>query len=332
MSQLELFQDTEVVSSTPQTNEPVSTAPPNNTKAASKCRDAAAALEKHIGAKHESANRMLALSPTRKRVQDARSQRQEAMRLERIQRTLLMLADMHEAGTITPGLSAITTRATLERALFQSSATSEIRSIYDRSESNETTMQLAVRLEREAMLMKIAGFFPTPATVAAELVRFAALDRPRSILEPSAGSGSLMDAVIKQHPGACISYCEINCLLLDVLRAKYANSKTIHFVGRDFLELDAATFEPRFDGIVLNPPFENREDIDHVCRAYKLLSPNGVLAAIMSEGTFSRTDKKTAAFRDFLEESRAEVIGLPAGAFAMSGTGVSCRMIRIEEN
>src|SRR5262249_11118235 len=148
-----------------------------------------------------------------------------------------------EEGSITPALSTITTRAALERALFHGSTTSEIRSIYDRSESSESTMHLAARLEREAMLMKIAGFFPTPQTVAAELVRFAALDRPKSILEPSAGSGRLIDAVTRQHPEACISYCEINCMLLDVLRAKYASSKTIHFIGRDFLELDAATFE-----------------------------------------------------------------------------------------
>ena len=96
------------------------------------------------------------------------------------------------------------------------------------------------------------------------------------------------------------------------------------------MDLDTATFEPRFDVILLNPPFENREDIEHVSRAYKLLSGNGVLAAIVSESTFSRTDKKTIAFRDFLSSRRAEVVSLPAGAFTASGTEARCRMIRIE--
>lgn len=104
----------------------------------------------------------------------------------------------------------------------------------------------------------------------------------------------------------------------------------MHFIGRDFLDLDAANIEQRFDGIVLNPPFERGEDINHILRAYQLLAPKGVLAAILSEGAFCRCDTKTVAFREFLQSWTAQVIALPSGSFASSGTQVSCRMIRIE--
>jgi hypothetical protein len=332
MSQLTLPWDgVESPSSSPITDSPqpsICLAPKINV-AAGRCRNAATALEKHITAKHDSANRMLALPPTRKRLQDANGLRREGIRLARIQRTLLKLAGMHEDGSILPELASLVTRASVERALFSQSPKGAIHLIYESTDLSESGVELALRLEREAMLLKIPGFFPTPAAVATELLTFAALEKPALILEPSAGSGCLIDAIRKQHPAAGISYCELNCFLLDLLRAKYERTETIHFIGRDFLELDIAHFELRFDGILLNPPFENREDIDHVSHGYKLLARKGVLAAIISEGSFSRTDRKTLAFREFLGARNAQVIALPSGSFRSSGTQVAARMIRI---
>ena len=300
--------------------------------AAQRCRTAATALEKHIAAKHDSANRMLALAPTRKRLQDAGGIRREAIRLARIQRTLLMLAQMHEEQSILPELAGLVTRASVERAIYGQSPKGAIHLIYESTDRPESGQELAIRLEREAMLMRIPGFFPTPASVAEELLQFAALKQPQFVLEPSAGSGSLIDAIRKKYPGTSISYCEINCFLLDLLRAKYERSDTVHFIGRDFLDIDVANVQQRFDGIVLNPPFEDRADISHTLAAYKLLAPRGVLAAIVSEGTFFRTDTKTVAFRDFLESRKAQVSCLPAGSFATSGTQIASRMVRIETN
>lgn len=335
MGQLSLPWD-DVVASTPsrssgEENPPVQPATKVNI-AAQRCRNAAAALEKHVSAKHDSANRMLALPPTRKRLQDAGGIRREAIRLARIQHTLLKLAQMHEEQSILPELAGLVTRASVERALYGQSPKSAIHLIYESTELPESGQELALRLEREAMLMRIPGFFPTPASVAEELLRFAALKQPRFVLEPSAGSGSLIDVIRKEHPRASISYCEINCFLLDLLRAKYERSSTVHFIGRDFLDIDAANVEQHFDAIVLNPPFEDRADINHTLAAYKLLAPRGVLAAIISEGTFSRSDAKTVAFRDLLESCNAQVSRLPSGSFASSGTQVACRMVRIETN
>lgn len=331
MSQMTLPWD-DVVRPTPsQPSEtlPIQPAKKNNI-AGKRCRDAAAAMEKHITAKHESANRMLTLPPTRKRLQDAGGIRRDAMRLTRIQGTLLKLAEMHEEGSILPELAPLVTRASVERALYEQPTNSAIHLIYQSTELAESGRELALRLEREAMLRKIPGFFPTPPAVATELLRFAALPQSRLVLEPSAGSGSLIDAIRNEHPAASISYCEINCLLLDLLRAKYERTDAVHFIGRDFLDLDAANLEQGFDAIVLNPPFENRQDIEHILRAYHLLAPKGVLAAIVCEGAFFRADTKAVAFRDFLKSHNAQVIALASGSFASSGTQVNCRMIRIE--
>lgn len=298
--------------------------------AAKGCRAAAGALEKHITAKHDSANRMLAKPPTRKRLQEADSQRREAIRLERIQRTLRKLADMHENGSMVPELVSLTSRAAVERALFVESATSAIHVVYNSTDCPESRAGMVLRLSREAMLMGIPGFVPSPPAVAEELVRFADFGNPARVLEPSAGSGCLIDAVRERHHETRISYCEMNCFLLDLLRAKYEGSGNVHFIGRDFIELDISNLESSFDGIIMNPPFENGEDIAHVMHAHKFLSSKGILVAIVSEGAFHHNGKKTTAFRHFLATSKAQIVSLPAGAFTESGTEVRCRKIRIE--
>ena len=328
MSQLYLPLDDVLVQPTSTTAKPVPTAT-NDNAAARKCRAAADVLEKHIEAKQDSANRMLSLPPTRKRLQEADSQQKEATRLQRIQLTLRKLAEMHEKGTIVSELASLTSRAAVERALFAESQNSSLRAIYNNTDCPETNAEMALRLEREAMLMGIPGFFPTPPDIAERFMQFASLGEVRTVLEPSAGSGCLIDILRQQHPGAIISYCEINCFLLEILRAKYEQSGEVHFTGRDFFDLDPVIFEARFDAIVLNPPFERGDDIAHVLHAYKFLAPEGVLAAIVSDGVFARQDRKATAFRDFLTASGDDIVGLPADAFRPSGTAVRCRMVRI---
>jgi len=298
-------------------------------KVAERCRVAADAMDKHVVAKHDSANRMLAKPPTRKRLQDADSIRREATRLERIQRTLRRLADMHENGTITAELASLTSKGAMESALFNATSGSAIHALYKEADCIESTADKALRLTGEAMLMGIPGFFPTPPALAKKLIEFARLENATCVLEPSAGTGSLIDATLKRQPRAKISYCEINCFLLDVLRMKYDGMDNVHFAGRDFEELDPQYFKDRFDGIVLNPPFERGQDIDHVLRAHRLLARNGTLAAVVSEGAFCRTDKKATSFREFLERTDATVVKLAADSFKSSGTAVQCRFIRI---
>jgi 16S rRNA G1207 methylase RsmC len=177
--------------------------------------------------------------------------------------------------------------------------------------------------------MGIPGYFPTPPDVAEGLLQFASFDNMEAVLEPSAGTGALIDAVLKHHPEARVSYCEINVFLLDVLRLKYGDSKSVRFLERDCGELDIRHQELRFSAIIMNPPFEKGQDIDHVLRAHRLLAPNGVLAAIISEGVFHRVDQKASAFRQFLASTNAVDAKLPSASFKPSGTAVACRMIRI---
>ena len=302
------------------------------TRDAEQCRHAAEQLQKHIEAKHKSADNSLLLPPTRRRLQVSDRLLCQAQRLEQIQSTLRKLAEMHENRTISPELTDLTSCAAVERALFQAGSQSAIQRIYREAAREEAAEVRAGRMEREALLQDIPGFFPTPREAARRLVNFALVEPDHTVLEPSAGVGWLIDAVLNEAPRARVSYCEVNFYLLDVLRLKYSEKGNVHFITRDFEELDLNEFRARFDRVIMNPPFERGRDIAHVLRAYDLLAPGGVLAAIVSEGAFSREDKKALAFRDFLSTHSAATVTLPPDSFKTSGTQVSCRLVRLRKS
>jgi phospholipid N-methyltransferase len=286
-------------------------------------------MQKQIDAKHSSANNMLALPPTRKRIQDADSIRRGAIRLEQIQRTLLRLAEMHETGTISPELRDLTSRGAVAGALFTMPGDSAIRLLFNSVSRDEQKSEKILRWTKEASLMSIPGFFPTPPPVAEQLVTLACIEPGHRILEPSAGSGNLIDAVLQSSGNVQLSYCEMNCFLLDLLREKYDGKDFVHFAGRDFMELDPAHSGQQFDRIVMNPPFERGQDIDHIFHAYRMLAPKGILTAIVSAGVFHRKDKKTLGFRKLLEQAQAFVQQLPGDAFKSSGTMTQCTIVRL---
>lgn len=336
MQQLGLFDEPSSIASPEAQVEtlPESITPPESTvsqpnKAALKCLSSADALQKHIDAKHSSANNMLAQPPTRKRLSDADAIRREAIRLERIQATLRRLAEMHNNGSIAAELASLTSRGAIESALFSSANTSAIHVLYNSVVREENKEERVLRLTREAAIMGIPGYFATPHEAADFLLAIANIQNGNTVLEPSAGSGSLIDAIRKNHPHARVSYCELNCFLLDILRDKYEGVDGVRFLGRDFLELERHGVENGFDRIVMNPPFERGEDADHVLHAYELLAPQGILTAIVSGGLFSRSDKKSKTFREFLDRTQALVTNLPAGSFKSSGTGVETKVVSV---
>jgi type I restriction-modification system DNA methylase subunit len=285
-------------------------------------------MQKHIDAKHHSANNMLAQPPTRKRFRDADGLRKQAIRLERIQATLRRLAEMHMNGSIAPDLASLTTKGAFESALFTSPADSAIYLLYKSVSRDEGNEERLLRLTKEAATMGIPGYFPTPDPLAERIAEMACIEPGNTILEPSAGTGNLIDAILKNHQGVRISYCEMNCFLLDILRGKYEGVNSVSFLGRDCFEIDTQRGENRFERVIMNPPFERGQDVDHVFRAwYSLLAPKGILTAVVSAGVFSRTDKKAKSFREFLRNAKALVQDVPAGSFKSSGTGIETKIV-----
>lgn len=93
--------------------------------------------------------------------------------------------------------------------------------------------------------------------------------------------------------------------------------------------------ESGYDRIIMNPPFSNRRDAEHVMHAYTLLKPGGRIVAIMGEGVFFGQDKKAQEFRDWLESVGGTSEKLPAGSFMDPSlpvnTSVNARMVVIDK-
>lgn len=187
-----------------------------------------------------------------------------------------------------------------------------------------TTEEKISKAERElAIGSKIEGFFPTPKPLAKEMVQKADIRQGMTVLEPSAGNGNIADAI--REEGTEPDVIEPYSSLRSILQAKKHN-----LIGSDFLDEKGG-----YDRIVMNPPFERRQDVDHVRNAYELLKPGGRIVAIMSEGTFFGSDKKAAGFREWLDEHNGTEEKLPEGSFtgkdAMRQTGVAARMVVIDK-
>ncbi len=151
--------------------------------------------------------------------------------------------------------------------------------------------------------------FPTPPGVARYVVELADIEPGMTVLEPSAGTGALLDAVPK---GCAVTAVEIVLSLADRLRRLERR-----VLCQNFLEYDEGL---RFDRVVMNPPFDHGSDIKHIEHARELLAPGGRLVAICADGPRQR--------EAFAEAELYEP--LPEGTFAAQGTGVRTAIVVLE--
>lgn len=82
----------------------------------------------------------------------------------------------------------------------------------------------------------------------------------------------------------------------------------------------------------MNPPFENGQDIIHTLHGWEFVKPGGTLVSILAAGVKFRSDKRTTAFREWVEEHGGELEDIEAGAFKASGTSVATVMLTIHKD
>ena len=177
--------------------------------------------------------------------------------------------------------------------------------------------------ERQLANAKIEGFFPTPKAIVEKMLDEADIKPGEKVLEPSAGKGNIADAIRESYPDNALDVVEWNASLNELLSEKGHN-----VVGVDFLQHSG-----EYDKIIMNPPFEKGQDIDHIKHAYSLLNDGGRVVCIMSEGPFFRSDKKATEFREWLDSLGGVSERLPEGAFKASerSTGVNTRLVIIDK-
>lgn len=191
------------------------------------------------------------------------------------------------------------------------------------SESERKKRELTIR-ESEVARKNIAGFFPTPSDIVSQMLSHADIKTGMKVLEPSAGKGNIADAIREAHSDVSLDVVEFNYTLRELLTDKGYSP----LEEGDFLKVTQ-----KYDRIIMNPPFEQSQDIIHVQHAYDLLNPGGRIVAIMSEGPFYRSDNKAESFRTWLEDLGGVSEPLSQGAFKSSErpTGVNTRLVIIDK-
>jgi hypothetical protein len=284
------------------------------------------------------------LENTARRSNQANGMRQDGRRLQVVQDKLRALADGHEDGSLPRLLARVQTRALVEQMLMYeryplwdedkahrlAQAGIEV-SHYDearaclqalgRQEVGAKTLGERIRdAERELLGIKLEGFYPTPRKIAQMMLDYAEVEAGMRVLEPSAGTGNLADAIYEREPEAMVTACEIAPRLRRILELKGYTA-----------EWDCLDIKGEFERVIMNPPFERGQDMEHVQAMYERLVDGGRLVSVMSEGVFFRQGKREVAFRAWLDELGAESIQLPENSFKESGTGVNTRIVIIDK-
>ena len=150
----------------------------------------------------------------------------------------------------------------------------------------------------------------------------------QTVLEPSAGIGSICDRVKQAFPHTDLDAVELRDSL-----AKIIVAKGHAVVGRDFTAWNGNGRQ--YDRVLMNPPFEKGADMAHVRQAFNHVKAGGRLVAIMSNGFRFRQTSRATGFRAWLEEMDGDVTDLPEDAFngsnAFRRTGVKAVMVAVQK-
>ena len=96
------------------------------------------------------------------------------------------------------------------------------------------------------------GQFFTPISIAESMASWINLNSPKYILDPSAGTGLLIDRAHEQNLNANIIGVEIDPKLVSVLTQRFKSNKRVSIVLDDFLN---PKLQPKIDAVIANPPY-----------------------------------------------------------------------------
>lgn len=166
---------------------------------------------------------------------------------------------------------------------------------------------------------KLQAFY-TPAPLADRVAAAAKLKHGYRVLEPSAGAGALVTAAMKIAAVDVDAY-DVDPGVQDRLSAigvgqAALTGGSLSVRIQDFL---LAEPNPIYDAVLMNPPFQGGQDMQHVTHAWRFLMSGGVLVAIMGAGPSGFRDASTkvaVAFRALVASAKSsEVTEIPGGTF-----------------
>jgi hypothetical protein len=146
-----------------------------------------------------------------------------------------------------------------------------------------------------------------------------------SILEPSAGSGDLIDGVKLFYSG--IDF-DIDCVELNQELRNQLKQKGYNVVGEDFFKFDT---EKRYDYIIACPNFKDNIDVEHIMHMYKFLKVGGSVVSLTHPAWTIQNSKRQLIFRMWLEGKRYYLKMLKDNSFVENYKTQPSMIIRIDK-
>jgi len=170
-------------------------------------------------------------------------------------------------------------------------------------------------LRQGVQVVSAPQLFPTPQDVAERMVELADIQPGQRVLEPSAGTGNLLKAMPNVRPEGEVVAVELNQQLAALL-----DEQADQTICGDFLAQNGNL--GTFDRVVMNPPFKDGVDIQHIRHAWTMVKPGGKLVALCANGP--RQQAQLEPLADYWE-------ALPPGTFKEAGTGVNVALLVMEK-
>jgi predicted RNA methylase len=201
--------------------------------------------------------------------------------------------------------------------------------------SGDPRVKLGLAMETGVVVdeKKLLQAFFTPEDLAMKVARMADVEG-KTVLEPSAGEGALVNAC-RRLGASDVDCVEISQEYVEKLRTLAANIGKIYVRCDDFLTCSQTLVSGKtdvllkYDRIVMNPPFTKDQDVRHVSHAMNFLNDDGILVAIMWP---NKTRKCFVELLQRLDQAgyQYEIEDVPAGTFKESGTAIATMILTVK--
>lgn len=187
---------------------------------------------------------------------------------------------------------------------------------------------LREQIKNGVQVVSVPQLFPTPFSLASRMIEVAKIHVGDRILEPSAGTGAIIQCLpgLLPFPNDCrqtighVCAVESHAGLADNLRRSGLASSVR---CTDFLSLTPLDLG-KFDVILMNPPFADGQDIEHIKHAVDFLKPGGRLVAICANGP-----RQSNKLQPIIDDMGGSWTPLPVDTFKESGTRVNTVIISL---
>ena len=179
-------------------------------------------------------------------------------------------------------------------------------------------------------VVSVPQLFPTPSNLAVRMVDLAGLAIGMRVLEPSAGTGRLLEALPGIVPFGQVRQTALQVVAVEVNSALAARLACSGLAGTvkcaDFLRCSGDVEDlGLFDAVLMNPHFAQGADIEHITHALTMLKPGSRLVALCANGP-----RQNGSLRPMVEAHGGEWEDLPAETFKEEGTGVRVALISMQ--